>query len=286
MDSKQYQGMALRTMADQGKIRERVYNLGTQATQLDNASRGLAGDTGEVLTCIQRHLEYGKPLDIHNLREEVGDVLWRLVQLCSAVGLTLEECMDANIAKLKVRYPDAYSDFLADEDNRDREAERLALVCKTTDMDMRTLESRLNDRAIPTNDDVIEALDTGWRNSGGYLTLPGDKSNVWPARWVNLKVRGETVSVPSYLRRRLDEIKAERAALVIEPVVGFGDGLRKRAKAEDDGVNYADHRWMCPVCRAPVSDEGVKRMRESDDLIKCPNCREPLNDKELLNAAH
>lgn len=142
-DLNDYQKLALRTMADQAKIANRNYLPESAAeliptvktdtptsvlTQLDNASRGLGADAGEVLSCVQRCLEYGKPLDLVNLKEELGDVLWRIVQACDAVGFTLQEVADANIAKLAKRYPDKYTDTLAHEENRDREAEREAIV--------------------------------------------------------------------------------------------------------------------------------------------------------------
>jgi hypothetical protein len=72
-------------------------------------------------------LEYGKPLDVDHLKEELGDVLWRIVQACDATGLTLEDVMRANLAKLAVRFPEKYTDFLADEEHRNRKAERKAL---------------------------------------------------------------------------------------------------------------------------------------------------------------
>jgi NTP pyrophosphatase (non-canonical NTP hydrolase) len=142
MDIKQYEEASMRTMADQNVIRLRNFegvdkkgnpqfggkNSSTVLTQLDNAARGMAGDVGEVNTCVQQALEYGKLLDLVNLKEELGDVLWRIVQACNAVGFTLEEVMQANISKLAIRYPDKYTDHLADEANRNREAERQAIT--------------------------------------------------------------------------------------------------------------------------------------------------------------
>lgn len=133
-----YEQAAMRTMADQDMIRERNYKgldkhgclhivTSKQMTQMDNAARGMAGDAGEVNTCIQAMLEYGKPLDLTNLLEELGDVQWRIVQMLDAVGFTLEDVMRANIRKLAIRFPGKYTDFLAAEENRNRERERQAV---------------------------------------------------------------------------------------------------------------------------------------------------------------
>lgn len=145
MNANEYQWTALRTMADQETIlRRNLHGLDksgsrqpldpVKLTQLNNAARGMAGDVGEVNTCIQQALEYGRQLNLVNLKEELGDVLWRIVQACDAVGFTLEEVMQANVAKLLKRYPDKYTDFLADEDNRNREAEFQALKADARDM--------------------------------------------------------------------------------------------------------------------------------------------------------
>jgi len=130
MDAKEYQELAMATEADQWQIRDRILRVSlnnTKMIRLDTAARGLAGDVGEVCTCVQKYIEYGQELDEINLKEEVGDCLWRLAQICKALGINLEDVMISNIEKLKVRYPDKYSDEKAAEENRNREAERDAL---------------------------------------------------------------------------------------------------------------------------------------------------------------
>ena len=44
-----------------------------------------------------------------NRREELGDILWYLTWLCSEFGFGLEEVAQANIDKLKRRYPEGFS---------------------------------------------------------------------------------------------------------------------------------------------------------------------------------
>lgn len=74
------------------------------------ASMGLAGEAGELVDMLKKHVYHGIPLDIEGVRSECGDVLWYLVCLIVAIGLDFQEVARANIAKLKRRYPDGFED--------------------------------------------------------------------------------------------------------------------------------------------------------------------------------
>ena len=127
----EYAARALKTEADQSLILERLYTdpyYGKRAMRLDNAARGLSDDAGEISSAVKKYIEYGQPLDKINLLEEVGDCLWRLAQICKACDFTLEQAMEANLAKLeKARYKNGYNDVDAAEKYRDRDAERKAM---------------------------------------------------------------------------------------------------------------------------------------------------------------
>lgn len=127
MDAKQYQRLALRTMADQQIILDRICSIGPKATQIDGAIRGLVDEVGELASAAKKWLEYGQPLDVNNVIEECGDALWRIAQVLDAVGWDLETAMSANIAKLQRRYPVKYTDELAEDANRQRNEEAKAV---------------------------------------------------------------------------------------------------------------------------------------------------------------
>jgi hypothetical protein len=65
---------------------------------------GIAGESGELLDAIKKHVIYRKPLDIENVLEELGDLEFYMEGVRQAVGLTRQQCLDANIAKLGKRY--------------------------------------------------------------------------------------------------------------------------------------------------------------------------------------
>lgn len=69
---------------------------------------GLAGEVGELVDHIKKHLFHGHSLDKDYAKKEMGDVLWYLTALASEMGLRLGDIMAANDAKLRARYPEGF----------------------------------------------------------------------------------------------------------------------------------------------------------------------------------
>jgi len=65
---------------------------------------GLANEAGEVAGKIKKIFrDKGgeiSPADREALKQELGDVLWYLTQICTELDLSLEEVAEANLAKL------------------------------------------------------------------------------------------------------------------------------------------------------------------------------------------
>ena len=131
MKPNEYQNLAMKTEADQSDIAKRIEKLSIadylKYVELNNGVTGLSDEVGELNSALKKWIEYGQELDEVNIKEEVGDCLWRLAQICNSLDMTLEECMEANIKKLqdknKGRYKDGYSDEAAKEENRNRKEE-------------------------------------------------------------------------------------------------------------------------------------------------------------------
>ena len=64
---------------------------------------------------MRKHAFQSRPLEKDELREELGDALWCLTITARSAGLTLEQVAAANVAKLRTRYPDGYSDTASRE---------------------------------------------------------------------------------------------------------------------------------------------------------------------------
>ncbi len=108
----------LRTVSDgfhTDKVSERVIH----------AAMGISTEANEILDAVKKTLFYGKPLDKVNLKEEIGDCFWYLALLASELDVSFEEVMETNIAKLKARYPEKYTDELAINRDTSKEYEIL-----------------------------------------------------------------------------------------------------------------------------------------------------------------
>jgi NTP pyrophosphatase (non-canonical NTP hydrolase) len=73
------------------------------------AMLGLCGEAGEVADHFKKWKFHGHAIDMDKLSSEIGDVMWYVAELCSALDLSLDEVAASNIAKLKLRYGEAFS---------------------------------------------------------------------------------------------------------------------------------------------------------------------------------
>ena len=72
-------------------------------------SMGLAGEAGEVVDLLKKHLYHGHPLNEDQLSRELGDLLWYVAGLCTEYGVDLSTVASMNIEKLNRRYPEGFS---------------------------------------------------------------------------------------------------------------------------------------------------------------------------------
>ena len=75
---------------------------------LINGVMGLCGESGEAIDIVKKWLAQGHELDKEKLAKELGDICWYLAETATALGLSLEDIMEANIEKLRKRYPEGF----------------------------------------------------------------------------------------------------------------------------------------------------------------------------------
>ena len=87
-----------------------------------NMCMGFAGETGETVDLFKKHIYQGKDFDFNDVIVEIGDILWYIANLCNVNKITMKECMESNVEKLRKRYPNGFSikDALERVDKNDR----------------------------------------------------------------------------------------------------------------------------------------------------------------------
>lgn len=112
--------LAVDMCGDNGPTNETALKM----EQIIHGIIGLATEAGELLELLQATLE-GKPFDPVNLKEEVGDGKWYMAILAKAAGFAWGDDERVNIQKLRKRFPNAFTEF--DANNRDLTSERAIL---------------------------------------------------------------------------------------------------------------------------------------------------------------
>lgn len=88
---------------------------------------GIATEAGEMLEALRQGIE-GGVFDLTNVAEEVGDNQWYAAAILRALKTNFESVQRTNIAKLRARFPNKFTEF--DANNRNLQAERQILEGK------------------------------------------------------------------------------------------------------------------------------------------------------------
>lgn len=86
---------------------------------------GMQTELGELADPFKKEIFYGKELDKTNVAEELADMFWYAVNLARIEQIDLVKALQNNIAKLKVRFPDKFTEQNAIERNLEAEREQL-----------------------------------------------------------------------------------------------------------------------------------------------------------------
>ena len=125
MEIKDYQEQAARTNAI---LEKQVYDGEGQCEKLSeniHMTLGMVTETAELADVFKKHLAYNKDVDWVNVKEELGDLMWYIANMCNINGWDLRDIMQTNINKLQLRYPEKFTTNKAI--NRDLNAERSEL---------------------------------------------------------------------------------------------------------------------------------------------------------------
>ena len=79
-----------------------------QKDVLINGVMGLCGESGEAIDIVKKWLAQGHELDKEKLAKELGDIAWYLAETAYALEIPLEDILQANLDKLRKRYPEGF----------------------------------------------------------------------------------------------------------------------------------------------------------------------------------
>lgn len=111
MEIQEYQEKALRTCA----------KLDSNLDDNLHMTLGLVTEAGEIADVFKKHIAYNKDIDWVNVKEEIGDLMWYVANICNINGWDLREILDTNINKLIARYPNKFDTDKAINRNLDVE---------------------------------------------------------------------------------------------------------------------------------------------------------------------
>lgn len=107
MDQNDYVKEAMRTDCEyDNALKTRCFSV----VRLTHATLGIVSEAGEFADAIKKHVFANKPLDFVNLIEEIGDMFWYFAVVADEFGFSFIDIMNANIAKLKLRYPEKFTE--------------------------------------------------------------------------------------------------------------------------------------------------------------------------------
>jgi NTP pyrophosphatase (non-canonical NTP hydrolase) len=72
------------------------------------ASMGLAGESGELIDYLKKWVGHDHDLDQEYVKKELGDVLWYVSEIATALGMSLQQVAMLNREKLLRRYPNGF----------------------------------------------------------------------------------------------------------------------------------------------------------------------------------
>ncbi len=132
---KDYEGSIMkdyvaRATLTEAPITQELLNRMTTCARPLHALMGLATEIGELIDMYKKHIFYGKPLDLVNASEELGDICWYLAIEMDVLKIDFDIVQERNIAKLRARYPNKFTEY--DAENRDLDNERACSSCNTT----------------------------------------------------------------------------------------------------------------------------------------------------------
>ncbi len=94
-------------------------------TRVVHGILGISTEASELEDLLKKNVFYNKPISLHQIEEEIGDIMWYVAILCHELDMDFARILDKNVKKLHARYPEGFTE--KDALNRDLEKEEKIL---------------------------------------------------------------------------------------------------------------------------------------------------------------
>lgn len=109
MKPNRYQKLAMRTCAipsDRDPLVELIPDIKKRGMLVHGVTL-TSSEVGEVAGIVQK-IYQGHEFDVEHMKKELGDVMWGIAEICTALDIKFEDVMETNINKLRARYPEGF----------------------------------------------------------------------------------------------------------------------------------------------------------------------------------
>ena len=90
-------------------------SMGSTTADLTHAALGIHTEGGEFATEVKRAVIYNAFVDEARMAEELGDLLWYIALAANTLGVSLDKIAAHNFVKLRLRFPERYTDGHAEK---------------------------------------------------------------------------------------------------------------------------------------------------------------------------
>lgn len=84
-------------------------SFSTPETEIATWGLGIAGEAGDVASCIKKVFAHKNSPLKDGIKENLGDMMWYAAMICNFFDWKLEDVLNENVEKLKARYPNGFT---------------------------------------------------------------------------------------------------------------------------------------------------------------------------------
>jgi NTP pyrophosphatase (non-canonical NTP hydrolase) len=90
-------------------LKPEFYSTDQKKLALTESVMGLTTEANEIVYNIQKAMFRDTEIDVPNIKEELGDVMWYVGEIINQLDLDFNEILNLNVEKLQKRYSNGFN---------------------------------------------------------------------------------------------------------------------------------------------------------------------------------